>query len=155
VIFVVLGTQAYQFDRLLRELDGIEEELVIQGGSSTFRPGGAEWFDYLEYPALVERVRSARVVVAHAGVGSIVTAVAEGKRPIVVPRLKRYGEAVDDHQVPFARRLAETGIVTLVEDPAQLPAALAETPEPPPALGGESRIAADLRAYLLEVTEAS
>jgi beta-1,4-N-acetylglucosaminyltransferase len=155
VIFVVLGTQAYPFDRLLRELDGVGEELVIQGGSSTFRPSGAEWFDYLEYPALVERVRAARVVVAHAGVGSIVTAATEGKRPIVVPRLKRYGEAVDDHQVPFARRLAETGIVTLVEDPAQLPGALAETPQPPPALGGESRIAADLRAYLLEITEAS
>jgi hypothetical protein len=62
---------------------------------------------------------------------------------------------VDDHQVPFARRLAEVGLVTLVEDPAGLPAAVAETPPPPPALGGESRLAADLRAYLLEVTQVS
>jgi UDP-N-acetylglucosamine transferase subunit ALG13 len=154
VIAVVLGTQAYPFDRLLRALDGVEEELVIQGGASTHRPPGATWFDYLEYPALVERVRAARLVVAHAGVGAIVTAVSEGKRPVVVPRLKRYGEAVDDHQLPFARRLAETGLVTLVEDPAGLPAALLETPAPPPALGGESRLAADLREYLLEVAEA-
>jgi UDP-N-acetylglucosamine transferase subunit ALG13 len=155
VIAVVLGTQRYRFDRLLRALDGIEEELVVQGGSSTFRPQGATWFEFLEYPALVERMRAARVVVSHAGVGAIVTAVAEGKRPVVVPRLKRYGEAVDDHQVPFARRLAEVGLVTLVEDPAELPAAVAETPPPPPALGGESRLAADLRAYLLEVTQVS
>jgi beta-1,4-N-acetylglucosaminyltransferase len=155
VIAVVLGTQAYPFDRLLRALDGVDEELVVQGGASTHRPPGATWFDYLEYPALVERVRAARVVVAHAGVGAIVTAVAEGKRPVVVPRLKRYNEAVDDHQVPFARRLAETGLVSLVEDPARLPAALEQTPPPPPALGGESRLAADLRAYLLEVAEAS
>jgi UDP-N-acetylglucosamine transferase subunit ALG13 len=154
VIAVVLGTQAYPFDRLLRALDGVEEELVIQGGASTHRPPGATWFDYLEYPALVERVRAARLVVAHAGVGAIVTAVSEGKRPVVVPRLKRYGEAVDDHQLPFARRLAETGLVTLVEDPAGLPAALQETSAPPPALGGESRLAADLREYLLEVAEA-
>jgi UDP-N-acetylglucosamine transferase subunit ALG13 len=155
VIAVVLGTQAYPFDRLLRALDGVEEELVVQGGASTHRPPGATWFEYLEYPALVERIRAARVVVAHAGVGAIVTSVAEGKRPFVVPRLKRYGEAVDDHQVPFARRLAATGIVTLVEDPAQLPAALEETPPAPPSLGGESRLAADLREYLLEVAEAS
>jgi UDP-N-acetylglucosamine transferase subunit ALG13 len=155
VIAVVLGTQRYRFDRLLRALDGIEEELVVQGGSSTFRPQGATWFEFLDYPALVERMRAARVVVSHAGVGAIVTAVAEGKRPVVVPRLKRYGEAVDDHQVPFARRLAEVGLVTLVEDPAELPAAVAETPPPPPALGGESRLAADLRAYLLEVTQVS
>jgi UDP-N-acetylglucosamine transferase subunit ALG13 len=155
VIAVVLGTQRYRFDRLLRALDGIEEELVVQGGSSTFRPRGATWFDFLDYPALVEQMRAARVVVSHAGVGAIVTAVAEGKRPVVVPRLKRYGEAVDDHQVPFARRLAEVGLVTLVEDPAELPAAVAETPPPPPALGGESRLAADLRAYLLEVTQVS
>jgi UDP-N-acetylglucosamine transferase subunit ALG13 len=155
VIAVVLGTQRYRFDRLLRALDGIEEELVVQGGSSTFRPQGATWFEFLDYPALVERMRAARVVVSHAGVGAIVTAVAEGKRPVVVPRLKRYGEAVDDHQVPFARRLAEVGLVTLVEDPAELPAAVAETPAPPPALGGESRLAADLRAYLLEVTQVS
>lgn len=155
MIAVVLGTQRYRFDRLLRALDGIEEELVVQGGSSTFRPQGATWFEFLDYPALVERMRAARVVVSHAGVGAIVTAVAEGKRPVVVPRLKRYGEAVDDHQVPFARRLAEVGLVTLVEDPAELPAAVAETPPPPPALGGESRLAADLRAYLLEVTQVS
>jgi len=69
-----------------------------------------------------------------------------------VPRLHRYGEAVDDHQVPFARRLAETGLLTLVEDPADLAAALAG-PVPPleRTPGGESLLAADLRAYLEEL----
>jgi UDP-N-acetylglucosamine transferase subunit ALG13 len=42
-----------------------------------------------------------------------------------VPRLRRYGEAVDDHQVHFARRLAERGLVMLAEDPEGLPEALA------------------------------
>ncbi|HYX77562.1 MAG TPA: glycosyltransferase [Gaiellaceae bacterium] len=153
MIFVVLGTQRYPFDRLLRALDGIDEELVVQGGPSTYRPPGAAWFPFLDYPALVERIRAARVVVAHAGVGVVVTAVANGKRPLVVPRLKRFGEAVDDHQAPFARRLAEAGLAIVVEDVAELPAAVAETPSPPASLAGESRLAADLREYLLEVTE--
>jgi UDP-N-acetylglucosamine transferase subunit ALG13 len=149
VIFVTLGTQAFPFDRLLRGLDGLEEGLVIQGGSSTYRPAGAAWFGFLDFPELLEYVRAARVVVSHAGVGSVMTAVAEGKRPVVVPRLVRHGEAVDDHQLPFARRLHGAGLVRLVEDPAELRAAVVETPEPPSALlAGESRLAADLRAYL-------
>jgi UDP-N-acetylglucosamine transferase subunit ALG13 len=149
VIFVTLGTQAYPFDRLLRGLDGLEEELVVQGGSSTHRPEGATWFDFLDYPQLVEYVRAARVVVTHAGVGSVMTVVAEGKRPIVVPRLARYAEAVDDHQLPFARRMDDAGLVRLVEDPAQLRDAVAGTPEPPLAgQGRETSLAADLRAYL-------
>ena len=154
MIFVTLGTQAYPFDRLLRGLEGVHEELVVQGGPSTFRPEGATWFDYLEYPALLEHVRRARVVVSHAGVGTVMTVVAEGKRPVVVPRLHRYGEAVDDHQLPIARRLAAVGLVTLVEDPAQLAAALVETPPAPASLGGGGGIVADLRAYLLEVAQA-
>ncbi len=149
MIFVTLGTQAYQFDRLLRGLDGVDEELVVQGGASSFRPAGATWFDYLEYPELVGHVRRARAVVSHAGVGSVMTAVAEGKRPLVVPRLHRYGEAVDDHQAPFARRLAEAGLVTLVEDPGELSAFLADPPALPERAGSESSLAADLHAYLV------
>ena len=153
MIFVTLGTQAFPFDRLLRGLEGVGEELVVQGGPSTFRPQGAAWFDYLEYPELLEHIRRARVIVSHAGVGSVITVVAEGKRPVVVPRLQRHGEAVDDHQLPLARRLATAGLVSLVEDPEQLAAALAETPPAPATLGGEGGIVADLRAYLLEVAE--
>jgi UDP-N-acetylglucosamine transferase subunit ALG13 len=156
VIFVALGTQAYPFDRLLRGLDGVDEELVVQGGASTYRPAGATWFDFLDFPQLLEYVREARVVISHAGVGTVMTAVGEGKRPLVVPRLARHGEAVDDHQLPFARRMHEAGLVLLVEDPAELPAAVATTPEPPQARGGgESRLAADLRAYLEELVDGS
>ena len=155
MIFVTLGTQAYPFDRLLRGLEGVGEELVVQGGPSTFRPEGATWFDYLEYAPLLEQIRLARIVVSHAGIGTVMTVVAEGKRPVVVPRLHRYGEAVDDHQLPIARRLGEAGLVTLVEDPEQLVTVLAETPPPPASLRGEGGIVADLRAYLLEVAEAT
>lgn len=156
MIFVTLGTQAYPFDRLLRGLEGLDEELVVQGGASTFRPDGATWFDFLDFSQLVEHVLAARVVVSHAGVGSVMTAVTEGKRPVVVPRLARYGEAVDDHQLPFARRIDGAGLVRLVEDPAELAAAVADTPDPP-ASGrtGESALAADLRAYLEQIPDPS
>ena len=155
MIFVTLGTQAYPFDRLLSGLEGVEEELIVQAGPSTRRPAGALWFDYLDYTPLLEYVRQARIVVAHAGIGTVMTVVAEGKRPVVVPRLRRYGEAVDDHQVPIARRLADAGLVRLVEDPETLAAALVEAPLAPASFSGQGGIAADLRAYLLEVAEAT
>ena len=153
MIFVTLGTQEFQFDRLLRALDGLpgDEELVVQGGRSTFRPARAVWHDYLSFGETVEHVRRARVVVCHAGVGSVMTALEEGRRPVVVPRLREHGEAVDDHQLPFARRLASTGAVLLVEDLDALPEALAG-PEPRSAgRRGGQRLALDLKAYLVDV----
>lgn len=127
MIFVTVGTNEAAFDRLIVALDRIPpgEELVAQCGSSAHRPARAVCFDFLPFEELTQLVRQARVVVTHAGAGSTMVALANGKRPIVVPRLRRYGEAVDDHQLHFGRRLAEEGLVTLAEDPELLPEALA------------------------------
>ena len=69
------------------------------------------------------------MVVTHAGVGSILVAGANGKRPVVVPRLRRFGEAVDDHQLALAQKLEEIGLVVLVDDPSGLATVLADPPE--------------------------
>jgi beta-1,4-N-acetylglucosaminyltransferase len=156
VIFVTLGTQEFQLDRLLRALDSLpgDEELVIQCGRASFRPARAVWHDHLSFEELVEHVRRARVVVCHAGVGSVLTALEQGRRPVVVPRLREHGEAVDDHQVPFARRLAATGAVLLVEDLGELPAALAAEEPPAAARRTGSGLALELKAYLESVVRA-
>ena len=127
MIFVTVGTNEAPFDRLVRAVDRLpaDEEVVVQCGPSSHRPARAVRVDFLAFEELVELVRRARVVVTHAGAGSTMVALANGKRPVVVPRLRRYREAVDDHQLPFARRLAERGLVTLIEDPAGLPETLA------------------------------
>ncbi len=76
-------------------------------------------------------------------------ALAEGTRPVVVPRLRRFREAVDDHQLHLARRLAEAGSVRLVENPVLLREALDDTDEPAPApLERPGLIVEDLRGYL-------
>jgi UDP-N-acetylglucosamine transferase subunit ALG13 len=120
MIFVTVGTNETRFDRLLRAVEDLGhggEDVVVQAGASDVRPAGARCVDFLPFDAMVEHVDRARVVVTHAGVGSILLALSRGRRPVVVPRLHRFGEAVDDHQVPLARRLAGRGLVTLVEDP--------------------------------------
>jgi UDP-N-acetylglucosamine transferase subunit ALG13 len=151
VIFVTLGVSE-PFDRLLEALDSlrVEEELVVQHGASTVRPAGATFVDFLPYEALVEHVRRARAVVSHAGVGTVMTALLNGKRPVVMPRLHRLGEAVDDHQLAFSRRLHREGLVRMVEDSGELAQALAETDLDRPVAGGvDARLVGELRGYLL------
>lgn len=126
MIFVTVGTNEAPFDRLVRAVDGIggDERVVCQHGASALRPSRATCVDYLSFDQLVEHVCRARAVVMHAGVGSLLVALAHGRRPIVVPRRHRFGEAVDDHQLPLARHLADSGLVRLVTDPSLLAAEL-------------------------------
>jgi UDP-N-acetylglucosamine transferase subunit ALG13 len=151
MIFVTIGTSE-PFDRLLRWLDelGPDEELVVQRGRSTFAPRGATCFDYLPYEDVLEYVRGARVVVTHAGAGSVMTCLACGKRPVAVPRLRRYGETADDHQLAFAQHLAEAGLIAVVEEPEQLAQAIADPPAAAAAAGSAAGgLADDLREYLM------
>jgi UDP-N-acetylglucosamine transferase subunit ALG13 len=126
MILVTVGTNEQPFDRLVRAAArlGGEEALLVQHGSSLVPRGRGEWVDYMPFDELAARASEARVVVCHAGVGSIMMARRCGRRPVVVPRRHQLGEAVDDHQVALARRLAESGLVRLVEDETELEAVL-------------------------------
>lgn len=157
MILFTIGTNEQPFDRLIRaaaELEG-GEHLLVQYGSSREAHGRGEWVDFLAFDELAERARAARVVVCHAGVGSIMLARRCGHRPVVVPRRHHLGEAVDDHQLYLARRLAQSGIVTLVEDVADLAAVLAAPESVSEAAGsplrGAGALSADVRAVLEEL----
>jgi beta-1,4-N-acetylglucosaminyltransferase len=151
MIFVSVGTNEARFDRLLRTVAELplEEELLIQYGHSTRfeRPGGT-LVDFLSFEEMGAAIRRARVVVTHAGVGSVMVSLANERRPVVVPRLKSFGEAVDDHQLQLGRRFAEAGLVTLVEDPAQLAAALAAEQQPAVVVPSSSSLTDDLTRFL-------
>jgi UDP-N-acetylglucosamine transferase subunit ALG13 len=151
MILVTIGTYEAPFDRLLRQVARFEsdEPVVVQHGMSQIRPPGATCVAYVPFDELAAFMQSARVVITHAGVGSILLATASGKRPIVVPRMARFGEAVDDHQVAFARRLADDGMVTLVEDPADLPVAIRSVaPEAESISGDAGPLIAELTGFL-------
>ena len=150
MIVVSVGTNEARFDRLLEWVAGttIDEELVVQHGPSAIRPDGATCVPYLSFDALVELVGRSRVFVTHAGVGSIMMSLSVGRRPLVVPRLERFGEAVDDHQVGLGRRLAAEGLVTLVEQPHGLGRALVEPDQVAATTGPGTALSRDLREYL-------
>ena len=127
MILVTVGSSRFPFDRLLRAVDLLprDEEIVVQHGPSEVRPSGARCVPFIPFDSLGELVREARLVVTHAGVGSILLALSHGKQPLVVPRLRRFGETVDDHQLESARRFGRDDLVTLVEDPQELAGVIA------------------------------
>jgi UDP-N-acetylglucosamine transferase subunit ALG13 len=155
MILVTIGTNEQPFDRLVRAAARLEpvESLVVQHGSSREPHGRGRWVDFMTFEEIAALMREARVVVCHAGVGSIMLARRCGKRPIVVPRRLHLGEAVDDHQLPIARRLHAAGIVTLLEDEGGLAEAVRTVGPraralPPDEDGSARSLTGDLRLYL-------
>ena len=131
MILVTTGTNEQPFDRLVKAAADLRcsERLVVQYGSSTVAHGAGEWVDFVGFDELEGLMREARAVVGHAGVGSIMLARGCGHVPIVMARRHHLGEAVDDHQLPLARRLDTAGLVTLVEDSGELAAAVVQDRE--------------------------
>lgn len=156
MIVVTVGTNEAPFDRLIQAIDelGSDEDILVQYGASQVRPVAARCVDFLSFHEMAEHFRKARVVVSHAGVGSILLALSCGRRPVVVPRLHQFGEAVDDHQVPLARRLAEQGLVRLVDDLAELPQAVTEDGILPRRSAGSSRLSIDVRDHIRDLLAA-
>jgi UDP-N-acetylglucosamine transferase subunit ALG13 len=157
MIFVSVGTHEAPFDRMLRavyELD-LGEELIVQHGPSAVRCERAREAEYLPFEEVVDHIRRARAVVMHAGVGSMMISLARGKRPIVMPRRREFGEHVDDHQVELARRLQASGLVTCVEDGESLAQALAGGSGTAGRMDGVPWLGDDLGEYLAAALPAS
>jgi UDP-N-acetylglucosamine transferase subunit ALG13 len=150
MIFVSVGTHEAPFDRMLHAVFelGLDEDIVVQHGPSLVRCDRALEFEYLPFDDVVAYIKDARAVVMHAGVGSVMIALANGKRPIVMARRREFGEHVDDHQVELARRLEGSGLVTFVEDLEGLRVALSRDAESPGRMVGVPWLGDDLRTYL-------
>jgi UDP-N-acetylglucosamine transferase subunit ALG13 len=127
MIFVTVGMSDFPFDRLLEAVDDLPElvhSLVVQIGPSAVRPARAVCHPFLSFADLTAYMQSADVVVAHAGVGSVLLALAAGTPLLVVPRRKEFGEAIDDHQPLFAAHLRDADLACVV-DPSELSEAVA------------------------------
>jgi UDP-N-acetylglucosamine transferase subunit ALG13 len=117
LIFVTVGTHIHPFNRLLEIVDALptNQERIVQYGFSTIPLKNCETHRFLEFERMRRFMSRADAVVSHAGVGSIMLALAACKRPVVAPRLHRFGEHVDDHQVEIAQAFAAVGkVITLM-----------------------------------------
>ncbi len=125
MIFVTVGAQM-PFDRLIAAVDrwarqtSRGEDVFAQVGDHIYRPSHIRYTKQLEPQAFRAKVESADLLVAHAGMGSILTALELGKPILVMPRRGDLKETRNDHQVATAKKLGAFGRVNVAMDEAEL-----------------------------------
>ncbi|ENZ7231807.1 PssE/Cps14G family polysaccharide biosynthesis glycosyltransferase [Enterococcus faecium] len=115
MIFVTLGSQKFQFNRLLQYLDElieenkIEDRIIAQVGFSDYIPCNFDYKPFFSRDEFLQYMKRADIILTHAGTGSIITALKERKKVIAIPRLKKYKEHVDDHQIEITQIFTMNG----------------------------------------------
>ena len=117
MIFVTVGSQKFQFNRLLKQIDELVETKVInesifaQIGNSDYVPKNFQCKKYLNRDEFREIMDQSNIVITHGGTGAIIGAVKKNKKVIAVPRLKKYGEHIDDHQIQLLKEFDEMDLI--------------------------------------------
>jgi UDP-N-acetylglucosamine transferase subunit ALG13 len=130
MIFVTLGSQKFQFDRLLKAVDElvangtITEQVFAQTGYSDYEPQNYSFKKFLDREEFAECEAKADIVITHGGTGAIIGAVKKRKKVIAVPRLAKYGEHVDDHQLQIIDQFKDLDLICECADVKQLEQAL-------------------------------
>ena len=130
MIFVTLGSQKFQFNRMLVEIDRLIEEgkitdkVFVLLSASDYKPKNFKYKDFLTQDEFKDYMKNANLVITHAGTGAIVTALKNDKLVIAIPRLARFGEHVDDHQIQLINEFKELNFIEPVYEIEQLGNAL-------------------------------
>jgi UDP-N-acetylglucosamine transferase subunit ALG13 len=117
VIFITVGTQKFQFNRLLKEIDRlieeekITEEVFAQIGYSGYKPKNYNYKDFIDRDEFEDIIKKCKIIITHGGTGSIIGAVKQRKKVVAVPRLKEFGEHVDDHQIQIVLEFESIGFI--------------------------------------------
>ncbi len=123
MIFVITGTQL-PFDRLIRMLDELapqlNEEIVAQVNGSGYLPHHINTIDILPPDEFDRLFNRARLIVAHAGMGTILSALTMHKPLIVFPRIAALGEHRNEHQLATAEKVKEAGYCYVATDKEEL-----------------------------------
>jgi UDP-N-acetylglucosamine transferase subunit ALG13 len=125
MIFVTVGTQL-PFDRMIHAIDewagrrGCGGDVFAQIGPSEFTPKHIRFSAFITAEEFVRRTRQARAIVAHAGMGSIITALEMGKPILVMPRKASLGEQRNEHQLATAKHFLAQGRISVAFDEQEL-----------------------------------
>lgn len=117
MILITVGSQKFQFNRLLKKIDEliedgtINDEVFAQIGVSDYKPKNYKYVDFTTQDEFNNKIEEANLIITHAGTGVIVNAVKKGKKVIGIPRLSKYGEHVDDHQIQLIDEFKELNFI--------------------------------------------
>lgn len=122
MVFVCTGTQVYQFNRLLEEIDRLIQEGIIvdevfaQIGASTYVPKCYKYERFIGAEDYHKILNEATLIISHGGTGALIGALKLGKNVIAVPRLRKYGEHTDGHQLQIVQVLESQKYIRAVYD---------------------------------------
>ncbi len=130
MILIMLGTQNNSFHRILEEVDRlidsniIKEEVIAQIGYTKYKSRNIKTVDFMPNEELEKLERQANYIITHGGVGSIISSIEKGKKVIAVPRLKQFGEHVNDHQLDIVQSFDKMGYIIGIASISQLEEAI-------------------------------
>jgi len=158
MIFLTVGTQ-FPFDRLVRDVDNfldeheLGEEVFAQIGSSSYKPRHFEAVAALEKEAFDQYFRQASAIIGHAGMGTITMALDYGKPLLAMPRRKKHGEVVNDHQVALADEFEAIGHILVAHNPSELATKLTQLKSfvPKPRVADVEAVAERIRSFVKSI----
>lgn len=156
MIFVCVGSREYPFNRLFEELDRLVEstsfdvQVFAQIGTSSYLPKYIQFERFMDRESFNKHQSEAQLIISHAGAGALIGALKKGKKVISVPRLEKYGEHIDDHQLQISRMLADEGYLREVIDMSLLGQTVLEALQSPSLRPyvSQSRIEGIIRDFL-------
>ena len=122
MVFVILGTQDKTFERLLRyidkniELGNIKGEVIVQAGQTKYDSENMKILQLIPMEEFKKYIETCDYIITHGGVGSILDGLKASKKIIAVPRLAKYGEHVNDHQIQIINEFASKGYILSCND---------------------------------------
>lgn len=130
MILVTLGTQDKSFTRLLEAIDKaidkkyIKEEVIVQAGYTKYESKNMKVLNTIPKDEFLSLMDECSLLITHGGVGSIFDGLKRNKKIIVAPRLSKYHEHTNDHQLEVVKELSKEGYIIPIYEMKDLPKAL-------------------------------
>lgn len=127
MILISLGSSQFDFSRLLKAVEKLVEGGVIKDAEINAQLGTTKYDSkYMNCFSMVsdfefkKMVSEADVIITHAGIGCIMSAIRQGKKTIIFPRLEKYSEHLDNHQLEIAKAFSKQGYLLLATSENEL-----------------------------------
>ena len=124
------GTQDKEFPRLLSEVERlieigkIEEKVIAQIGYTKFETklpkSQMELIEFTTPNQIQKLIRESNFIITHGGVATMIEGINNGKKVIAVPRLKKYKEHVNDHQLQIIENFNDSGYIIGIKEVSEL-----------------------------------
>lgn len=120
MVLVLVGTQKQDFHRLFEMIENSEElkneKIIAQSGHTKYKSEKIECVPFMLHEDIIQKTRQADYIICHGGVGTIFDSMYENKKILAVPRLKKYKEHKNDHQIEVCSKLQEEGYILYLKE---------------------------------------